>query len=55
MGVLGALVLFVFAQIVNLYIKTSLHVGFNTSVSEGVPTPLHHPTQRHGSVFFDLP
>ena len=30
MGVLGALVLFVFAQMVNLYIKTSLHVGFNT-------------------------
>jgi len=29
-GVLGALVLFVLAQIVNIYIKTSLHVGFNT-------------------------
>lgn len=29
-GVLGALMLFVLAQIVNIYIKTSLHVGFNT-------------------------
>ena len=30
MGVAGALALFIFAQILNLYIKTSLHVGFNT-------------------------
>lgn len=40
LGVLFALVLFIVSQVVNLYIKTSLHVGFNVYLAFLI-FPLH--------------